>query len=255
MTSLSITQTNNNYKWRLLWFVYIGVLAMIFSEGEIWKYIFSLILGGTLAVLWQFIWRRISKWFKPHSDFCNLLFVNTDKNRNVFHRRYLKESVSGDSYYLSVVVYTDTSVKVEDFVINFGTRKSYPRRIREIMQNRLRTKRLLTAPNPNWWHDFRIPKLESQSNQPQIKRLVAIHYTDGKSTIPINVDHSFIHDDECHIVFDESVEIPKGHPYGRHIRIVLELVNLNSWKGVIRLSSSVNGINEYVLRKVKIMHK
>lgn len=252
MTSLSITQTNNNYKWRLLWFVYIGVLAMIFSEGEIWKYIFFLILGSVLAVLWQFIWRRISKWFKPHSDFCDLVFINRDKYGNVFHRQYLKESVSEDSYYMSVVTYANTPIKVEGLVIDFGVKQTYPHRIAEILRNRVRTKRIVACPSPNWWRDFRAPKLESQLNQPQIKRLVGIYFTDGKSSFPIIVDQSFVYDSKCHIVFDEPVEIPRGYPDSRSIQMMLELVNLNQWKGTLRLSSSVNGVNEYVLRKVNI---
>ena len=196
------------------------------------------------------------KWFFKYEELCDLLFINTDKIGNTFYRKSLNIAPNNDSQNIPIYLRTNNTKTISGLTIRFGVKKTCFKIFWTILITRLMQKRLFTAPSPYWWIDIRTPMLETKIYQPKVKQLIGIFLIDNKGIAqPVIIEQSFFYKDEYHIVFNDPIEIPIGFPLGRTIQTNLELEAVSEWKGIVKLSSNVNGSELFVIKKVNISYK
>ena len=96
-----------NKCWYWVWLVFIVWIAMNISSSDITTGIILLAIGGLLTLIGQWLYRKLSHWFSPQEELCEVFFLNIDKAGNRLHQKVLRRPYNKELQ--SIPVYTQSS--------------------------------------------------------------------------------------------------------------------------------------------------
>jgi len=229
----------------LLWFAYVGYIAMKISAGEIGNYVFFLILGSLLTFIGAFIWRRISRLFRPIEKLCDIQFVDSRKRINENTLR-----ISSNPVQQKVVVYltSPTRKEITNIHIRFGKNIDYFGKMRSIIVNRFKERRIFTRPSRGWWDVYRMPKAVKDGFQPEITQMSPTGLPSHPSRKPKIING------EGYVEFFNPIRLPIGEHIGGDpaMPIELDIIAMEEWEGVLGIISKVKGQDQFSFAKVEV---